>query len=172
MARIGILGGSFNPVHHGHLLMAELAHDKMRLDQVVFIPANCSPFKSLGQLPSGQHRLNMIKAAIAGNAHFSVSDLELKRGGPSYTIDTLRVLRQENPKAKLFWIIGEDNITGLKSWKNFDEIISLASFVAISRLWFNISSSEIRRRLKQKRSIRYMAPDRVVEYINTHKLYQ
>jgi len=171
MNRIGILGGSFDPIHNGHLLMAELARDKMRLDQVIFIPACCSPHKVNKALPDGLDRLNMVKLAIKGNPFFTASAMELKRGGISYTIDTLRALRAQYPKAQLFWITGEDNVQGLKTWKSFPEIIRLASFIAVSRLWFNVSSSGIRQRVKRKKTIRYLTPDSVIRYIKQHKLY-
>ena len=170
--RIGILGGSFNPIHNGHLLMAELARDKMRLDKVIFMPAHCSPHKTRKHLPDGGHRLSMVKLAIKGNADFTAGDLELKRAGISYTIDTLKALRLRYPKAQLFWIIGEDNIAGLRTWKDFSAIIRLASFIAVSRLWINISSSELRGRLKQKKSIRYLTADGVIRYIKVNRLYR
>lgn len=170
--RIGILGGTFNPIHHGHLLMAELVRDKMALHKVVFMPAQCSPFKSPRDLASGRDRLEMIKAAIKGNPHFALSDLEIKRDGPSYTVDTLRMLRKRHPKAELFWIIGEDNAAALPKWREFGAIVEMASFVAVSRLWFNISSSEIRRRVKQGKSIRYMTPERVIDHIQRKRLYE
>lgn len=170
--RIGILGGSFNPIHHGHLLMAELARQKMRLDQVIFMPANLSPFKSKVPAVSPHHRLAMIKLAIQDNHYFSVSELELKRKGISYTIDTLKGLRVLNPNAQLFWIIGDDHVSTLSSWKKFDEIVTIASFIAVSRLWFNVSSSEIRALARQKKSLRYLTTDHVIRYIDKHRLYQ
>ncbi len=169
--RIGILGGSFDPIHNGHLLMAELARQKMQLDKVIFMPAHCSPYKSSASVQSGAHRLNMAKLAIQGNPFFAVGDEELKRGGISYTVDTLRVYRAQHPKAQLFWIVGEDNIDRLESWKYFSEIVRLACFIAVSRSWFNISSSEIRRLVKSGKSIRYLTPDRVIGYIRRYRLY-
>lgn len=170
--RIGILGGSFNPIHHGHLLMAEIARQKMDLDQVIFMPAYCSPFKSNVPLASPQDRLNMVSLAIADHHYFSVSDLELNRQGISYTIDTLRTIRDVCPSAELFWIVGHDHVPGLKKWKYFSEIIAMASFVAVSRMWFNISSSEIRQTLRDGGSIRYLTPDAVVRYIEGKRLYR
>lgn len=170
--RIGILGGSFNPIHHGHLLMAELARQKMDLTQVIFMPAHCSPFKSKVKLASAKDRLRMVELAIMDNHFFSVSDMELKRKGVSYTIDTLREVRTLCPNAELFWIVGHDHVPGLKSWKYFDEIIKIASFVAVSREWFNVSSSEIRQSAVKGRSIRYLTTDPVVKYIETRRLFQ
>ena len=172
MQRIGILGGSFNPVHNGHLLMAELAMAHMHLDHVIFMPAHCSPYKTGQNLADAKHRLNMVRLAIKGNPNLCLSDMEIKRGGVSYAIDTLRAVHEQNPKAKLFWIVGEDNVGGLEGWKDFDQIIGLASFVAISREWFNISSSLIRRNVRQKKSIRYLTPEAVIRYINKHHLYR
>ena len=169
--KIGILGGSFNPIHHGHLLMAELARVKVGLDQVIFMPAACSPYKSGQALCDGRHRLHMIRCAIKGNPYFCASDMELKRGGTSFTIDTLRAVYGHNPKARFFWIIGEDNLAGLKQWKDFSQIIRLASFIAVSRRWYNISSSEIRQRIRQKKSVRYLTPETVMRYIEKKGLY-
>jgi len=171
MKRVGILGGSFDPIHNGHLLMAELARDKMGLDQVVFVPAFCSPHKLGKVLPAGSRRLAMVKLAIKGNPNFISSDIELKRGGVSYSIDTLRALRARHPKAQLFWITGEDNVRGLSTWKDFPAIIRMAAFIAVSRAWFPVSSSEVRQRLRQKKSIRYLTPDSVIRYIKQHRLY-
>ena len=114
----------------------------------------------------------MIKLAIANNPYFRVSDMELKRKGISYSIDTLRDVQHINPTSKLFWIIGDDHIEKLPKWKNFDEIIKIASFVAISRLWFNVSSTEVRQLLRKNQSIRYLTTDTVIGYINRHKLYR
>ena len=170
--RIGILGGSFNPIHYGHLLMAELARERMGLDSVIFMPASSSPFKSNVPMVKPEHRLNMVKLGIQDNPYFSVSDLELKRKGISYTVDTVRALRQQYPHAQLFWIIGHDHVPGLKSWKYFDQIIQMASFVAVSRLWFNISSSHIRQAIKKGKSIRYMTPHAVTQYIQKYNLFR
>lgn len=170
--RIGIFGGSFSPIHHGHLLMAEIARVKMKLDYVIFMPVFHSPYKSRSPISQDKHRLNMIKLAIANNTYFKVSDMELKRKGVSYSIDTLREVQNINPTSKLFWIIGDDHIEKLPKWKNFDEIIKIASFVAISRLWFNVSSTEVRQLIRTKQSIRYLTTDKVIDYIKKHQLYR
>lgn len=171
MTRIGILGGTFNPVHNGHLLMAELARDKMNLDLVIFMPAACSPHKLNQSMADGKDRYAMVKSAIKSNPRFTVSRMELDRGGPSYTVDTLKALRGEHPKAKLFWIIGDDNCAGLETWKDFHTVIQLAAFIVISRNWFNISSTDIRERVKRGRSIQYLTPDTVIRYIKQRRLY-
>ncbi|MBI3601699.1 MAG: nicotinate (nicotinamide) nucleotide adenylyltransferase [Candidatus Omnitrophica bacterium] len=171
MRKIGFLGGSFNPIHVGHLMMAQAALDTLGLDEVVFVPAYCSPHKRDEDLASGQERLNMVRLAIAGNKRLSLSDVEIKRGGKSYTIETIRSFKNQYPRARLFFIIGEDNVAGLRTWQGIDEILCMASFIVINRSWFDVSSSLIRQHIKRKRSIRYLTPDAVVNYILRKKLY-
>ena len=169
-AKIGILGGSFDPLHVGHLMMAESAADAFGLDKVIFVVANQSPFK-MSERAGTQDRLAMVKAAIKGNARLAVSDIELKRGGVSYTIDTLNYFRKILPSVELFLIIGEDHVPGLPGWKNIEAIKQLAGFIVIERAWFDVSSSLVRQRLKQKKSIRYLTTDGVIRYINRRHLY-
>ena len=188
--KIGILGGSFNPIHHGHLLMAQAAMEGMGLDEVIFVPAACSPHKADKDLAPAKDRLAMARAAIKGEAQFSLSDCEIKRGGKSYSIDTVRYFRELRPKAELFWIIGADSLSTLHTWKDIKEILKIASFIAVNRpgckqvkpkagIKINqvmmpgveISSSDIRRRLKAKKSIRYLTTDPVIRYILKKNLY-
>jgi nicotinate-nucleotide adenylyltransferase len=169
MRKIGILGGAFDPIHLGHLMMAENAADAFGLDKVIFTVAFQSPFK--GKAASPKHRLNMVKAAIKGNKRFEVSDVELKRKGVSYTIDTVGYFKHHHPNDELFLIIGQDNVSGLKNWKNIDVLKKMAHFVVIERDWFNVSSSLIRTKLKTKKSVRYLTPDAVIGYISRHNLY-
>ncbi len=171
MKKIGILGGSFNPIHVGHLMMAQGALDALSLDEVVFMPAHCSPHKRDEDLASSEHRLSMVRLAIAGNKRFSLSDMEIKRGGKSYTIETIRSFKKQHPQSRLFFIIGEDNVPGLKTWQGIDEILRTASFIVINRSWFDVSSSLIRQHIKRKKSIRYLTSDAVVNYILRKKLY-
>jgi nicotinate-nucleotide adenylyltransferase len=185
--KIGILGGSFNPIHTGHMLMAEAALDEMRLDRVFFIPANCSPHKKSNESASAKDRLAMVKAAIKGEPRFSVNDCEIKRGGMSYAVDTLKYLRGIYPKATMYWILGADSLDLLHTWRDVPGILKLAAFVAVNRPGFkpktkvkvktiempgvDISSSDIRRRVRAKKSIRYLTPEAVVRYISQNKLY-
>ena len=171
MKRIGILGGAFDPVHIGHLMMAERAADAFDLDQVVFVVAHQSPFKLNGNA-NAKHRLAMVKKAIAGNDRFKASDVEIKRGGVSYTIDTLEHFRKTYKGAELFLIIGEDNVQHLNRWKHIDAIRQMAKMIVIERDWFDVSSSMIRNCLDQKKSIRYLTTDTVVRYIKENHLYK
>ncbi len=169
MKYIGILGGSFDPVHNGHLMMAQSAVDAFGLDKVFFVVASHSPFKDKAGSP--KDRLAMVKKAVQGNASFAVSDIELKRGGVSYTIDTVSHFRKKFPKAQLFLIIGEDNVAGLPRWKNIEALEKTAKFIVIERDWFDVSSTLIRQKLEQKKSIRYLTPDGVIRYIKQNRLY-
>ncbi len=170
MKRLGILGGSFDPVHQGHLMMAESAADAFSLDKVVFVVANHSPFKD-ERNASAPDRLNMVKAAIKHNPRLELSDVEIKRGGISYTVDTLNYFKKEYPHAELFLIIGGDNVPGLGRWKNIEAIKAMARFIVIERDWFDVSSSLLRDRLNKKKSIRYLTPESVIRYITKHCLY-
>ncbi|MBI4309851.1 MAG: nicotinate (nicotinamide) nucleotide adenylyltransferase [Candidatus Omnitrophica bacterium] len=169
--KLGILGGCFDPVHAGHLMMAEAAADAFGLDKVIFVAANQPPFKNGGAAASARDRLAMVKAAIKGNPRLAVSDVEIKRGGVSYTVDTLDYFRKIYPAAELFLIIGGDNVAGLAGWKSIDSIRKFASFIVIERDWFDVSSTLIRQRIKQKKSIRYLTADGVIRYINRNRLY-
>ena len=171
-ARIGILGGSFNPIHNGHIFMAQAAIKALGLDQVVFVPAHCSPHKqSRLDLASAQDRLAMVRLAIRGHTKFSVSDVEIKRGGVSYTVDTLKYFRRRYPKADLFFIIGEDSSKRLSEWKDFDTISSLASFIAVNRSQCPVSSSQIRQKIAGRQSIKGLTPRVVADYIQKKGLY-
>jgi nicotinate-nucleotide adenylyltransferase len=186
--RLGILGGSFDPVHLWHLLMAQAAWEGMRLEKVIFIPACCSPLKTDRKLAGPKDRLSMVKEAIKGQPHFTVSDCEIKRGGLSYSVDTLKYFRQQYPLHRLYWIIGADSLKTLPHWKDIGTLRKLASFIVVDRPGhpktrfgfkvFNalmpkvdISSSDIRRRVKAGKSVRYMTPDGVCKYIFKKKLY-
>ncbi len=187
--RIGILGGSFNPIHFGHLLMAQSALESLKLDQVLFVPAHCSPFKKRGDLPADDKRLSMVKEAIKGNKGFAVYDGEIRRGGVSYTVDTLRELKLKYPKAQFFLLMGADSLRSFKGWKEPKEILNLAKLVVLNRPGFDkdypkgykfikvdmpavdISSTDMRNRLKNKKSIWYLTSKSVIRYIVEHKLY-
>jgi nicotinate-nucleotide adenylyltransferase len=200
--RIGIFGGSFDPVHQGHLLIAEQFAQDMRLDVVKFIPAKISPFK-LGYTPtSDKHRLEMLRLAIGSNKRFEVDALELDRGGVSYTMDTVAALRGVEPDAEYYMLIGADSLRDFKKWKSPEELLVSVSLVVARRggeappQWselaglatpevlgaiqervldlpaMEVSSTDIRRRVEQGRSIRYLVPSGVEVYIHSHGLYR
>jgi len=189
MRRIGILGGSFDPIHFGHLLMAQSATEVLKLDVVFFVPAYCSPFKTDHSVPDVSKRLVMVKEAIKGNKAFKLYDGELRRGKISYTIDTLKELKLKYPQSKFYLLMGADNLRTFHRWKDPQDILNLASLVILNRPGFDknypkrwpylkinmpavdISSSDIRLRLKQKKSIWYLTPKAVIRYIKQYRLY-
>ena len=186
--RWGLLGGSFNPIHHGHLITALRAAEAVKLDRVRFIPAAVSPLKNGDGLAPAAHRWAMLRRALRGTPRFEASDLELRRGGVSYTVDTLRELKTKT-RARLYWILGTDAARLLPRWKSIDEIRRLARFVIVTRPGdrvsqnrskdhivraplLEISSSEIRERARKGLSIRYLLPDSVERYIREKGLYR
>ena len=192
MKRIGVFGGTFNPIHIGHLAVAQTAQEAMRLDKVIFVPSNWPPHKNSDTIAAARHRFNMVRLAIKGNSFFAISDFEIKRPGKSYTIDTLKYLRRIFPKgAKIFFIIGGDTLPHLKEWKYIDGILKMANFVVVNRpgqfrknrgkriryysvsmSGIDISSSNIRSRIAQSRATKYYVPDNVLSYIRKHRLYK
>ncbi len=192
MKKVAIYGGSFNPIHTGHLITAGYVREICGLDKIIFIPCYISPHKTDTTPVDGQKRLQMVKSAIAGNPHFGVSDYELKKGGVSYTIDTVKHLKKKFDHVDL--IIGYDNLLVFDKWKNPDELVSLVNLIVLKRStdtakiqkknkYFkfaniintpivDISSSEIRERLKNRKSIDYLVPEQVKKYIISHKLYR
>lgn len=196
--RVGVFGGTFDPIHIGHLCIAEEARASLELHQVLFIPAHVSPFK-LGQgTTSGAQRLDMVQLAIADNAAFRASDIELKRPGPSYTIDTLRQLGAEcGAETELYLILGGDSLASLAAWRQAQELPKLARIALYPRPGFTpdlarleqqipgigtaltrldaplleISATAIRARVSSGRSIRYLVPAAVQAYIREHGLY-
>jgi len=185
--RIGIFGGTFNPIHNGHLIIAEEARIKLKLDQVFFVPSFITPLKARKDLVSAEARFRMTEKAISNNKYFFISDFELRRRKKSYTIDTLREFKCYFPKDKLFFIAGSDNLRSLKHWRGLDQILALAGFVLIKRPGYQlkkkkgitflelsqieISSSDIRRRIRKGLSFRYLVPEATYRYIKRNKLY-
>ena len=197
--RIGILGGTFNPIHLGHLLIAQDALDQLRLERVIFIPSATPPHKMVDKLASARDRLLMIKLAIRGNGRFQVDDMEIKRGGKSYSVDTLAALRGRHPRAELYFIIGADSLRELHLWREAQRLVRLCTFVTVPRPGFDpkpvvdprldaatrrrlrqqvlrghacdIASREIRARVASGRPIRYLVPDAVHAYIRRRRLY-
>lgn len=202
MKRRGIFGGSFNPIHLGHLVAAQDALEGAALDQVVFVPAARPPHKPAAPLAPAGDRLAMIRLAIAGDDRFDVSDVELQRGGISFTIDTVQAFRRQYPGVEWSLIIGADTLFDLRNWREIGAILELVRIVVVARPGFavdtitvesvglpdpwpgrlagsvitghsiGISSSEIRRRIAEGRSIRYLVPDAVERYIRERSLYQ
>jgi len=183
--RIGIYGGTFNPVHHGHLILARQALEEFKLDRLVFVPAAESPFKIQNHSAPADDRLAMLRLAIASEDRFSVDPLEIDRGGISYSIDTVKVFRNRDPGAELFFLVGEDNADRLTEWQRFEELKKLVCFVVLSRSEdfqspeypvvqrrIEISSTEIRNRVANQESITYLVPESVKHYIEQHQLYQ
>ncbi|RMH86178.1 MAG: nicotinate-nucleotide adenylyltransferase [Calditrichaeota bacterium] len=193
--KIGLFGGTFDPVHLGHLIVAEVVADQLNLNRVIFIPAHIHPLKNTARIQEPQHRLNMLHLAVQDNPRFQVSTMELDKGGVSYTVDTLRAFREIYPSDgfALFFLLGADNVNQFHLWKEPEELVRLCRFVAFGRPGFTpseearpylsafqfvnvpqieISATEIRRRVRQGRSIRYMVLPPVLEYIQKHQLYQ
>ena len=131
--KIGIMGGTFDPIHIGHLILAERVRDSKELDQVIFIPTGVNPLKKDKNISSSVHRLEMLRLAIESNPYFSISTIEIERGGLSYTIDTLRALRVKYKDDDLYFIIGSDIIFQLEKWKDFKELFKLCKFILVDR---------------------------------------
>jgi nicotinate-nucleotide adenylyltransferase len=191
--RVGILGGTFNPVHLGHLLIAQDAWETGRLDLLKFIPAAEPPHKRTGSLATARQRLTMIRRAIAGDPRFEVDDIEIKRGGRSYSVDTMRELRRREPDATYTFVIGSDSLAELHLWHDIAGLARLCRFLAVARPGADpkppaaglgiryrivtghpvgISSSDIRRRCRQGKPIRYLVPAPVFRYIEAQRLYR
>ena len=185
MKKLGIYGGTFDPIHHGHLILARQACEEIGLDRVVFIPAALSPFKKSAHA-SGEQRLAMVQAAIDGQNYFAADDCELKRPPPSYSIDTVLQIREREPKAELFWLIGADNVHDLRKWHRFEELDQLAQFIVLDRGCsqetahsypvvrrnIDISATDIRNRVASGCSIRYFVPPAVEEIIRQGNIYR
>ena len=183
--RTALYGGSFDPIHHGHLILAREAMEQLSLDRVIFIPAAQSPFK-LTRIPaSPEVRLAMVRAAIAGESHFECDDSETKREGPSFTVDTVEVWRARAPGDELFCLIGEDNVRELPTWLRYEDLCAMVRFVVFGRdvsapphefpcvhRRVDISATEVRKRVAERRSIRYLVPEAVRDIIESHRLYQ
>lgn len=188
--RIGVMGGTFDPIHNGHLVAAsEVAHS-FGLDEVIFVPTGI-PWHKQEVTPS-EHRYLMTVIATASNPQFSVSRVDIDRKGPTYTIDTLRDLKRERPDAELFFITGADAVAQILSWRDHDELWELAHFVAVSRPGhvlstdglpsgdvsqlevpaLAISSTACRERVRENEPVWYLVPDGVVQYIAKHHLYR
>jgi nicotinate-nucleotide adenylyltransferase len=202
MRRVGLFGGTFDPPHFGHLVIAEWARDQLALDRVVFMPAGVPPHKRRAGLSSAESRLAMTRLAVRGHAAFTVSSLEARRRGPSFTVDTLRQLRRRYSGARLYLLIGADSLDDFSNWHQPRAILDLATLAVAGRpgwpgaptrgkrragripaalrrrvVWLEnpalaVSSSAIRTRVRARRSLRYLVPDAVARYIGRHHLYR
>ena len=198
--RIGVFGGSFDPVHLGHLTIAQDAVEQLELNRLIFVPAAVPPHKQGHTLADGHHRFEMLQLATEGNLSFEISDMELQRGGVSYTFDTIMNIQAEHPGTELFFIVGLDSLVELHLWRNVEQLLEMCTVVPFARggedparvaeqirlsePWktnllerliriheIEISASEIRMRLAEGLSIRYLVPPEVEMYIAEHGLY-
>jgi nicotinate-nucleotide adenylyltransferase len=190
MTRLGVMGGTFDPIHHGHLVAASEVASAFKLDGVLFVPTG-EPWQKT-KVTDSEHRYLMSVIATASNPRFTVSRVDIARNGPTYTIDTLKDLREAYPDAELFFITGADAIKQILEWKDVDEIWPLAHFVAVTRPGHKlelpkapegaisileipalaISSTDVRARVASGEPVWYLVPDGVVQYIGKHNLYQ
>ena len=199
--KIGIMGGTFNPIHIGHLVIAEEVRFRFKLDKIIFIPAGNPPHKDYNNITAGKHRYQMTLLATMDNPYFDVSSIEIEREGITYTIDTITALREKCDKdVELYFITGADSIIELSTWKEVDKLLNLCKFIAATRPGFDIakiedkvkeledrykkniyslsvpalqiSSTDIRNRIKQGITVKYLLPESVEYYINKHNLYR
>jgi nicotinate-nucleotide adenylyltransferase len=195
--RVGILGGVFNPPHIGHLVCAQEALVQLELEAVLFMPVGRAPHREIEDDPGAEIRVEMCERAVAGDERIEVSRLEVERDGPSYTVDTLRELRERSPDDEVFWLMGGDQAASLPSWREPEEVLSLATVAVVPRTgWhreevvirlvklkgaaqvvffdmprIDVSSSMVRRRVAQGKPIRYLVPDTVAELVTERGLY-
>jgi nicotinate-nucleotide adenylyltransferase len=195
--RIGIYGGTFDPVHVGHLVLAEQCREQCRLDEVWFVPAGRPPHKTDAAITPARQRLEMLELALAGHDRFRIHRFEVERSGPSFTVETLQHVHEETPGCDWFLLLGADSVRDFPTWREPDRIAELATIVAVNRgdrppcdpremvrlfgedrfvvaqmPGLDIASSDLRRRVHEGRSIRYLVPRGVEVYIQQHKLYR
>lgn len=187
MKRIGILGGTFDPPHNGHLLIANEVLSALQLDEIWFMPNQEPPHKKKPDTVKNENRLQMLKLALQGNEQFKIETIEWERKGPSFTFDTMKILSLKYPKHGFYFIIGADMIEYLPKWHKIDELLELVKFVGVDRPSYShetgypvlyidiptidVSSSLIRERLKSGKSARYLLPEPVLHYIKENHLY-
>lgn len=200
--KIGIMGGTFNPIHLGHLMMTEYIREEMNYDKILFIPTGNPPHKQIDVLDA-EVRMEMVKIAVADNPYFEVSDVEVRKEGISYSVDTVAELKKQYPEDELFFIIGSDILPDLKDWRRFDELARSIRFILAVRPGFEslsreeirgeirdlhmrygaeitvvetpryeISSTDLRNRLASGKSVKYLIPDEVIEYIESRGCYK
>jgi nicotinate-nucleotide adenylyltransferase len=180
------MGGTFDPIHLGHLILGRDARDALDLHKLIFVPNHLSPHKLSGLAAPPELRAAMVRAAIEGEEGFEMDEVEILRGGTSYTIDTVLHLRTLHPEADIFYLLGEDNLAELHTWRRMDELHHLVQLVVLARgtdgpphpyitlhqRRIDISATEIRRRIAKGESIRYLVPEKVREIIENHQLYR
>ncbi len=199
MKKVGIMGGTFNPIHNGHLFLAEHAYEQAGLDYILFMPTMNPPHKTDMSILSAEHRINMVREAIKNNPHFIISDLELNRPGITYTSDTLIAIKEDNPDTEYYFIVGGDSLMMMEHWMEPQTVFNLSTIIAGGREQcsqnqleeqvknleniyngkiilldmplMEISSEITRDRVANGKSIRYYVPDKVVSYIKEHDLY-
>ena len=190
--RVGIMGGTFDPIHHGHLVAASEVAALFDLDEVIFVPTGAPWQKAERHVSPAEHRYLMAVIATASNPRFWVSRVDIDRGGPTYTIDTIRDIEKQRPGAELFFITGADALAQILSWKDAEETLRRARFIGVTRPGYElsdahlpidsvtlldvpamaISSSDCRARVAAGEPVWYLVPDGVVQYINKHRLYR
>jgi nicotinate-nucleotide adenylyltransferase len=184
LKKIGIYGGTFDPIHHGHLILAREAREALDLEKLIFVPARIAPHKR-ASFASAELRLSMLQAAVEGEGGLVVNDCELRRAPPSYTIDTIEEIQRRDPDSEIYYLIGEDNLPGLAHWRGFDRLQQMVRFAVLDRTGaqtthsypviarkIDISATEIRKRVASGRSIRYLVPAGVEEIIRRNNLYR
>ena len=197
--KIGIMGGTFDPIHTGHLIIGEYARTTLNLDRVIFIPVGLPPHKDNSKVSTSKSRLQMTKLAIKSNSYFYLSSIEVDRKETTYTIDTIKELKNIYKEDELYFVIGGDSLFEIEKWKDFNELINLCKFVVLQRPGrtkekmdekilelreayklelekiysplIDISSTEIRQRVKNNLSIKYLVPESVEDYITNNRLY-
>lgn len=199
MQRIGVLGGTFDPPHIGHLILAQYTLEFLELECVLFVPVGEHPFKNDETRTTMQHRLDMLRLAIANNAHFQISMIDVERPGPHYSADMIQLVQQEYPQAQLYFLMGGDNLAELPTWTRPRDIYKVARLAVLRRddeeimpemhedtlpglaqqvdmvetpllsIW--LSSTHIVERLQEGKSVRYLVPDSVLNYIRANQLY-
>jgi nicotinate-nucleotide adenylyltransferase len=185
--RLGLFGGTFDPPHIGHLVVAQDVVEALGLDRLLFVPAGVPPHKTDREISPPGIRLEMVLAMAAGNDRFGVSQVELSREGPSYTVDTLTHYRKQNPDAEIFFVMGADQATALDTWQEPGRVVALATLVVMDRAGagvppggflsvpvtrVDISATEIRKRVLDGRSIQYLVPEGVRQIIESNRLYR
>lgn len=197
--RVGIMGGTFNPIHLGHLIIAEAAYEAYNLDEVLFVPSGVSYMKDQSEILDAKKRVHMTGLAIEDNPHFALSTIEIDREGNSYSYETLEELKKQNPDVEYYFILGADSLLYLEKWKNPDRLMATctlltavrddcdeekiqdaikylqdkydAKIVLLPTPRLDISSTMIRKRVQDGKSIRYMVPDSVIDFIQKHDIY-
>ncbi|MFQ5681186.1 MAG: nicotinate-nucleotide adenylyltransferase [Candidatus Omnitrophota bacterium] len=190
---VGVLGGTFNPAHFGHLVLAQGVKERLSLDKIIFIPTYIPPHKPNRDIAAAGDRYEMLRLAVGNNLGFCVSDVEINRRGKSYAIDTVRALREELPANDIFFIIGADEVEDLADWRDISELRKITKFAVVARPGYplkkkylmswpemvfpeikvlDISAYEIRERIKQGLSARYLVPENVRQYILKKGLYR